>query len=209
MGGVGGTDLAQRHALVLASGSPRRREILEQLGVRFRVEPSGVAEPAPAAGELPETHARTLAAMKADAVAARHAEDPERPFVLGADTLVVVRGRILGKPADDGDAVAMLMALAGRGHEVITAVALRCADGSHAADISVRTRVAFRAFDAETARRYVATGEGRDKAGAYAAQGLGAGLVRAVEGSYSNVVGLPAVETIELLTQAGVLERWP
>lgn len=202
-------DAGQPHALVLASASPRRREILTQLGVVFRVEESGVDEPGLGPADLPESHARALAAMKADAVTARLGSDPERPFVLGADTLVVVGGRILGKPASDDDAVAMLMALGGRGHVVITAVALRRAGDAYASDLSVRTRVVFREFDAETARRYVATGEGRDKAGAYAAQGIGAGLVRAVEGSYSNVVGLPAVETIELLTQAGVLERWP
>jgi septum formation protein len=202
-------DPAQRLPLVLASASPRRREILAQLGLAFRVEESGVAEPEPAEGVAPESHARALAALKAEAVAERVAPDPALPFVLGADTLVVVRGRILGKPADDGDAVRMLMVLAGRSHEVITAVALRRADGGHASGVSVKTRVAFRAFDVDTARRYVATGEGRDKAGAYAAQGIGAGLVRAVEGSYSNVVGLPAVETIELLSAAGVLERWP
>lgn len=202
-------EVAQRHALVLASASPRRREILTQLGVRFRVEDSGVDEPAPGPADLPESHARALAAMKADAVTTRLASDAERPFVLGADTLVVVGGRILGKPASDEDAVAMLMALGGRGHSVITAMALRRAGDAYASDTSVRTRVVFREFDAETARRYVATGEGRDKAGAYAAQGIGAGLVRAVEGSYSNVVGLPAVETIELLTEAGVLEQWP
>lgn len=203
------SDVAQRHPLVLASGSPRRREILAQLGVRFRVEESRVAEPAPGDADLPESHARALAALKADAVTSRLAAGPERPFVLGADTLVVVGGRILGKPASDAEAVAMLMALAGRGHVVITAMALRRVGDAYASDVSVRTRVAFRAFDVETARRYVATGEGRDKAGAYAAQGIGAGLVRAVDGSYSNVVGLPAVETVELLTQAGVIERWP
>ena len=199
----------QNQPLVLASASPRRREILEQLGVRFRVEDSGVVEEAPSGAQAPETYALALAAMKAEAVAARRAAEPELPFVLGADTIVVVRGRILGKPANDGEAVGMLMALAGKSHEVITAVALRRAGADHASGVAVKTRVAFRAFDAEAARRYVASGEGRDKAGSYAAQGLGAGLLRAIEGSYSNVVGLPAAETIELLTHAGVLESWP
>ncbi len=198
----------QNHALVLASGSPRRREILTQLGILFQVDESGVAEPEPGP-ELSSEYAARLAAMKADVVAARHGTDPARPFVLGADTIVVVQGRILGKPANDDAAVRMLLALAGRSHEVITAVALRRAGDGHSSGVAVSTRVTFRAFDVETARRYVASGEGRDKAGSYAAQGLGAGLVRAIDGSYSNVVGLPAVETLELLAQAGALERWP
>ncbi len=195
-------------SLVLASGSPRRRDILSQLGVRFSVIESGVEEP-PAGGAEPEAYAGELAARKAEAVRERLHAQGSRAFVLGADTIVVIGGEVLGKPADDADALRMLLALQGRSHQVITALALRRAGGALARGIAVRSRVTFRALDESTARRYVASGEGRDKAGSYAVQGLGAGLVRAIEGSYSNVVGLPACETLELLSAAGALEAWP
>jgi septum formation protein len=198
----------QREALVLASASPRRREILSQLGVRFSVVESGVDEGLPG-GRAAAEYAEALAGQKADAVAARLAGDGSGTFVLGADTVVVVGAAILGKPGDDADAVRMLLALQGRVHEVVTAVALRRAGSDLSRAFSVRTRVEFRAFDEAAARRYVGSGEGRDKAGSYAAQGLGAGLVRGFEGSYSNVVGLPAAETLELLLVHGVLEAWP
>lgn len=198
----------QRDELVLASASPRRREILTQLGLLFAVLESGVDEPPPD-GQGPEAYARELAARKAEAVAGRLARDGRRAFVLGADTIVVVDQAIIGKPSDDADAVRMLLLLAGRAHEVITAVALRHAGNGLSRTLAVRTRVTFRAFDRGFACRYVATGEGRDKAGSYAAQGLGAGLLRAIDGSYSNVVGLPACETLELLIEAGALGSWP
>src|SRR5262249_32672430 len=132
-----------------------------------------------------------------------------RAFVLGADTIVVLDREILGKPRDDEDAVRMLCAMQGRTHVVVTAVALRRANHELARVIAVHSRVEFRALDEAAVRRYVASGEGRDKAGSYAAQGLGAGLVRAIDGSYSNVVGLPACETLELLHEAGAIGAWP
>jgi septum formation protein len=198
----------QREAFVLASASPRRREILAQLGLHFRVIESGVHE-GPPDGRTAAQYAEALAGQKADAVAARLALEGNGAFVLGADTVVVVGAAILGKPSDDADAVRMLLVLQGRVHEVVTAVALRRAGSELSHTLSVRTRVEFRAFDEAAARRYVDSGEGRDKAGSYAAQGFGAGLVRGFEGSYSNVVGLPAVETIELLLAHGVIEAWP
>jgi septum formation protein len=203
---------SQLDALVLASASPRRRALLTQLGLRFDVIESGVDEPPPGA-QAPEAYARGLAESKARAVGDRLVAEGRSAFVLGADTIVVVEGAVLGKPRDDEDAVTMLGTLQGREHEVITAVALvdarAKAVSASARVIAVRSRVQFRSFDAAAARRYVASGEGRDKAGSYAVQGRGAGLVRAIFGSYSNVVGLPACETIELLSEAGALERWP
>jgi len=202
----------QPAALVLASASPRRRDILQQLGLTFEVIESDVPEPE-RERERPEAYAAGLAALKAQAVAERLAEQssPQNrdAFVLGADTIVVVDDRVLGKPRDDAHAREMVSLLAGRFHEVITAVALRRVGAQEAWDIAVRTRVAFRPLSASEVERYVETGEGRDKAGSYAIQGVGTGVVRAIEGSHSSVVGLPASETIALLQQAGALESWP
>jgi septum formation protein len=199
---------SQAQELVLASASPRRREILAQLGLRFRVLESGVDEP-PAGARDPAQYATELAGQKAAAVAARLAGEGSSAFVLGADTIVVIDAMVLGKPSDDAEAVRMLLRLQGRSHQVITAVALRRAGGELARGFASRSTVTFRALDELTVRRYVASGEGRDKAGSYAVQGLGAGLVRAIDGSYSNVVGLPACETLELLREAGALGDWP
>jgi septum formation protein len=198
----------QNRALILASASPRRREILGQLGVAFRVEPSGIDETL-LPGETPGVHVRRLAAEKAVEVAHRWSGDRARPLVLAADTIVLIEGEVLGKPRDDVDAVRMLGLLAGRTHEVITALAVREIDGGYADDLALTTAVEFRELDAPTLQAYVASGEGRDKAGSYAIQGLGAGLVRAINGSYTNVVGMPAVETLQALMRAGIVERWP
>ena len=196
--------------LVLASASPRRAEILRTLGLEFEVRPSAVSERVEP-GEAPSALARRLAKDKAKDVAstigARGGEG-ER-FVLGADTVVVVDGEILGKPDDDADATRMIARLAGRWHEVITGVALAREGGDPLEDLAVVTRVCFVPMDAARIARYVATGEGSDKAGAYAVQAIGAGLVSRIEGSYSNVVGLPAAETVALLERHGASESWP
>ncbi len=190
---------------VLASASPRRKEILQTLGLSFEVVPSRVDE---AALELaidtgaPGVLARALAEAKARDVAER-----ERGYVLGADTIVVVDGAVLNKPEDDDDAASMLRRLGGRWHDVVTGVALVWDAGAES--LSVSTRVLFRALSEERIERYVATGEGRDKAGSYAVQGIGAGLVTRIEGSWSNVVGLPAAETVDLLERSGALDGWP
>ncbi|MBZ0121700.1 MAG: Maf family protein [Sandaracinaceae bacterium] len=189
--------------LVLASASPRRREILETLRIAFRVRASAVPEDV-REGEAPRAIARRRAGDKALEVS----NDEGRAFVLGADTIVVADDQVLGKPRDDRDAERMIARLSGRWHEVITGVAL-AKDGALLEAIDVVTKVCFRALDEATVRAYVASGEGRDKAGAYAVQGLGAGLVCAIEGSYGNVVGLPAVETLALLQRHGAIEAWP
>lgn len=193
---------------MLASGSPRRREILGQLGVRFRVRVSGADEGDPAHG-TPEEHARGAAEAKARAVAQLLQAEEDPACVLAADTIVVIDGGVLGKPRDGADAARMLRTLSGRDHIVISAVRIEHAATGYARTIAVRSTVTFRKLDPITVQRYVASGEGSDKAGSYAVQGIGAGLVRAISGSYSNVVGLPAVETLELLQEAGVVGAWP
>jgi septum formation protein len=194
--------------VVLASGSPRRREILSQLGVRFRVEPSGIDE-SMLPNESIDAHVQRLAREKGWEVRTRITADRERPFVLSADTIVVVDGDVFGKPSDDADALRMLRRLSGRTHRVLTALAL-CEVGSEYRDeLLLATEVGFRALDDSALARYIASGEARDKAGSYAIQGLGAGLVRQISGSYTNVVGMPAAETVEMLSRAGVLGSWP
>ena len=185
--------------LVLASASPRRAEILRTLGLDFTVRPSDTPEHL-REGEGPREMAARLAREKAASVA----RDGE--LVLGADTVVIVDEAALGKPEDEAHALEMLRQLSGRWHSVRTAVALA---GVADVALAVETRVRFGALDDETMRRYVATGEGVDKAGGYAIQGLGAGLVEGIEGSYSNVVGLPAREVVEALRGGGWLGAWP
>jgi len=129
--------------------------------------------------------------------------------VLGADTVVVINGDVLGKPRDQQDAGRMLRQLSGTAHQVITAVALRQADRGYRDHVVVTTTVWFRELDEATVAGYAASGEGLDKAGSYAIQGLGAGVVARIDGSYSNVVGLPATHTLVLLQRAGLLGQWP
>ncbi len=181
-------------ALFLASASPRRRELLTQIGVPFTLLPVSIDE-APDAAEAPEAYVQRLAREKALAGLAQAAD--ATACVLGADTTVVLDGRILGKPADRADALAMLQALSGREHQVMTAVAL--ADARQCVVRLVTTRVRMRAIPAAQAEAYWASGEPQDKAGGYAIQGWGAVFVSAVEGSYSAVVGLPLCETAQLL----------
>src|SRR5262245_47624241 len=179
--------------LVLASASPRRAEILRSLGIPFEVRPVDIDE-TPLPGETAEAAAARLAAEKA-ALAAR-----QRPasWVLAADTLVFLDGAILGKPRDDDEAAAMLRRLAGREHGVVTAVHLRRGDapGRGIAEVS---RVRFGPMDEAEVAWYVATGEPRDKAGAYGVQGLGARFIEEVHGSFTNVMGLPARSVYRLL----------
>ncbi len=185
--------------LVLASTSPRRRELLAQLGVQFEVLAPAVDEqPLPA--ELATDHVCRLALAKARAAAA---EVGSRACVLGADTVVVLDGEIFGKPVDRDDAAAMLRRLSGRTHTVLSAVA-RVQGGAHIVRLS-ESQVTFRTLSPAEIAAYCDTGEPLDKAGAYAIQGRAAAFVRHLEGSYSGVMGLPLFETADLLAGAGVL----
>ena len=184
--------------LVLASRSPRRADLLSMLGIQFEVDPADIPEEV-LPGEEPVEHTRRLAEEKARTVAGHR---PGR-LVLGGDTVVVRDGTILGKPRDADHAVAMLLSLAGRAHEVVSALALAEPDGCVHAGVS-RTTVRMRSFGEEEARAYVATGEPMDKAGAYAIQGAGAVLVESLEGDYFTVVGLPVPLLVGLLGAAGV-----
>jgi septum formation protein len=184
--------------LILASTSPRRRELLTQLGATFEVLAVAVDE-RPLAGELPIDHVCRLALAKARA----GAEQAPDACVLGADTVVVLEGEIFGKPADAADAAAMLRRLSGRTHVVLSAVA--CVhQGAHGVRLS-ESKVTFRALSGDEIEAYCATGEPLDKAGAYAIQGRAAAFIRHLDGSYSGVMGLPIYETAELLAAAGLL----
>lgn len=197
-------------SIYLASRSPRRRELLRQIGVSFEIIPLREAprhpadvDETPRAGETPDAYVLRVAREKAQAAVAitsvrRLALRP----VLAADTTVVRDDAILGKPANAADALRMLASLAGRAHRVLTAVAVTVGD-------EIETRVSesqvwFRALTPEEIRRYVATGESTDKAGGYAVQGRAAAFIMRIEGSYSGIMGLPLAETAELLRGHGI-----
>jgi septum formation protein len=196
-------------SLYLASRSPRRRELLSQIGVRFHLllfrtrpeaEPDVNEDVLP--DEAPAAYVERVALAKAEAGWRRLMQRnlPRSP-VLAADTTVAVEGRILGKPADRGDAARMLAELSGKRHEVLTAVAIKYDDRIESA-VSV-TQVRVRALAEEEIRQYVATGEADDKAGAYAIQGRAAQFVAEIHGSYSGVMGLPLFETAQLIEKIG------
>ncbi|KAJ9431608.1 MULTISPECIES: Maf family protein [Enterobacterales] len=181
-------------SLYLASGSPRRRELLTQLGLQFERLITHVEEQRQPE-EAAEAYVRRLASDKARAGVAVAPQDLP---VLGADTIVVLNGEVLEKPQDAAHAAAMLSKLSGQTHQVMTAVAL--ADKQRELDCLVTTDVTFRKMTAEEISHYIASGEPMDKAGAYGIQGLGGNFVRKINGSYHAVVGLPLVETGELLS---------
>jgi len=186
--------------LYLASGSPRRRELLSQIGVPFSAISADIDE-TPLIHESPSAYVERLARGKA--AAGRDSVVCVTPFcVLGADTAVVLDGKILGKPVDEADACAMLMMLSGNEHQVLTAIAV--VDGERCHSRVVASQVRFRVINCEEATAYWASGEPRDKAGGYGIQGLGAVFVAGLEGSYSAVVGLPLCETAELLGHFGI-----
>ncbi|MGY8818920.1 MAG: Maf family protein [Pseudomonadales bacterium] len=188
--------------LFLASASPRRRELLTQIGVPFSLLSVAIDE-TPGAAEAPDVYVQRLAREKALAGLSLVSDDSA--CVMGADTTVVLDQQILGKPADRADALAMLRALSGREHEVMTAVALANRSGC---DVRlVTSQVRFRPISIQEAEAYWASGEPQDKAGSYAIQGWGAVFVSALEGSYSAVVGLPLCETAQLLDAYG-LRYW-
>ena len=183
--------------LILASASPRRANLLTQLGLQFRVEPSHIPE-----GVLPEEtpgeHAERLSRAKALEVWERNQE----ALVLAGDTVVVLDGEILGKPGDPQEALAMLLALSGRTHKVVSGLALAL-PGEPIHSGVMTTEVTFQSFGEELARAYVATGEPMDKAGAYGIQGLGSALVKEIQGDYHTVVGLPIPLLLDLLHSGG------
>ncbi len=184
------------HPIILASSSPRRRQLLEMLAIPFRVVVPDVDE-SRHSGEAPEPYVRRVARAKAAAVARRDRD----ALVLAADTSVVLDGELFGKPVDAADAVTMLGRLQGRTHHVLTAVAVAgAARVEEALDVSA---VTFRRMETRDLERYVATGEPLDKAGAYAIQGLGAPLVERVDGDFFGVMGLPLRLVLDLLARFG------
>ena len=191
--------------LILASASPRRAALLAQIGVRADATDPADIDETPRKDELPRPYAARLAAEKADAVAVRHAD----ALVLAADTVVAVGRRILGKAADADEARRFLDLISGRRHRVTTAVALvRTGDGRRWSRV-VETQVKVKRLSTPEVDGYLASGEWRGKAGAYAIQGIGARFVPWIGGSYTNVVGLPLTETANMLEGAGLTWDWP
>jgi len=187
--------------LILASGSPRRRELLGRAGVAIEVLPADIPEEA-TPGEAPVAFAERLAREKALAVARRVGGTPRR-WVLGADTIVVLDGEVIGKPRDVDHAIELLERLTGRCHSVVTAVAVVTTDTLQVHERSVTSEVQMRAADRAELAAYVSEGESLDKAGGYALQGGARSFVTRVGGSESNVIGLPVAETLALLREAG------
>jgi septum formation protein len=189
--------------LILASASPRRRELLAACGIPFQIIPASIDED-PLPNEPADAYVRRLALAKAEAVARSH----PRTVVLGADTIVTIDGHLLGKPRDLDEARQMLRRLSGNMHEVLTGVAVLSVEmpgesGAQRLSEVVASRVLMRHFTEVTIEWYLASGEPLDKAGAYAVQGAGAALIERVEGSFTNVVGLPLTETLALVRRFG------
>jgi septum formation protein len=188
-------------AIVLASASPRRTELLSFAGVSFSVVPADICEDA-LPGELPADHVVRLSREKAEAVAAKTAGR----FFIGADTIVVLDGAILGKPVDADDAARMLRGLSGRDHQVITGFTVYDSVSAMCLSRTVSTEVTFKKLEEKEIAAYIATGCPMDKAGAYAIQGGAVHFVRSITGSYTNVIGLPMTELYEALQTMKALE---
>ncbi|MCB0330503.1 MAG: septum formation protein Maf, partial [Bdellovibrionales bacterium] len=186
-------------SLVLASGSPRRKELLAGLGVEFQVIVSDFDEDAITAPA--EKLAEILATEKAKVVS----EGNRAEWVLAGDTVVLIDGELLGKPASEDEARYMIRRLAGRVHRVIGGYSIQCREADYSESFSVATDVEFVGLDEETIRRYVSTGESFDKAGGYAIQGIGQSLVKRINGSYTNVIGLDVPTVSSLLFEIGVI----
>jgi len=200
----GGSETSPRADLLLASASPRRRELLERVGLTLRLVAPDIDE-SPREGEAAADYVRRMAAGKLAAARAA-AGDTDLP-VLAADTIVILQGRILGKPRDREEAADMLRRLAGHRHEVTTAY--RVAFGAREIDRAVTTAVAFRMLDPRELDAYLACEEWRGKAGAYAVQGVAAAFVTELRGSLTNVVGLPLAEVLADLRALGALPAYP
>jgi len=194
--------------LVLGSASPRRKDILRGLGLPIRIEPADIPEHV-ALGEQPLDYVARIVEEKLAAVASR--VSPPFSAILVADTVVVIDGHVLGKPCDTADAANLLRRIVGRTHLVYTRYALSLAESPAVIRVAhtVATEVSLRAASEDEITRYAQSGEGLDKAGAYAAQGLGAFLIERIVGSYSNVVGLPACEVVLDLRTLGLLGHFP
>lgn len=187
--------------IILASASPRRKELLEQIGLQFEIIPSN-ADEAVLADETPEEHVVRLSIAKATEVANR--SDIGGRWFIGSDTIVLCDGQILGKPADELTAATMLRQLSGREHQVLSGYAILDRKTGERRAEAVSTRVRFRELTDGEIARYIATGEPADKAGSYAIQGLGVCFVAGIEGSYTNVVGLPLCRLTMALKELGV-----
>jgi septum formation protein len=193
--------MARRIEIVLASASPRRSELLESAGISFKVVPSSAPEEL-LQGETPIGHVKRLAREKAAEVAPR----VNARYVIGADTVVVCNGEIMGKPGDIADATRMLNALSGISHEVITGFAILDCKSMRDVIDAVTTKVYFKQLNDREIADYIATGCPFDKAGAYAIQGGAAYMVERIEGSYTNVVGLPLCEVVATLKKMGAID---
>jgi septum formation protein len=189
-----------RSPIVLASGSPRRRELLSDLGLTFDVHPSPLEEPLPEPDESPAAYVLRMAELKTLDVAARF----RGATIIGADTAVVLGSRIMGKPQSKLDALEMLTALSGTTHQVVSGFCVVLPDGKTLSE-AVSTDVDMRESTEGELMSYIETGEPEDKAGAYAIQGMGTFLVTAIRGSYTNVVGLPVAKVVEVLVRSGII----
>ncbi len=195
--------ISQDYPLILASSSPRRRELLSSLKIPFLVIPSNVEEKK--GKDDPERFAKENALIKAKDVSFRIKDR----WILGADTIVVLGRRIIGKPKDREDAKRMLRQLSGKNHTVITAFCIIDPEGEVAHLETVKTEVWIKELTEEEIEGYLETGEPFDKAGSYAAQGIGAFMIKKIRGSYTNVVGLPLSELIDALKKVGAIKKFP
>jgi len=195
--------LSKQHPLILASASPRRKRLLMQMGLPFRVVPSGLDEEE--MGGEPSRIPRILAEKKA--IRVHSLAGPS--WILGADTIVVIKNRILGKPPDDAEAGEMLRLLSGVEHSVVTGFCILNPLGEIAHSEAANTTVRFKELEKEEIASYISTSEPFGKAGGYAIQGIGAFMVESISGSYTNVVGLPVCAVIKALIRAGALRAFP
>jgi len=186
--------------IILASASPRRQSFLQQLGLRFTIEPAAIDE-TPEAGESAEDFVLRMAAAKAESISGLRPD----AVVIGADTVISHHGAILGKPANPAEALTLLQKLQGDSHVVMTALALYCSEDKLSAAVVGATTVTFGRFSDEVLAAYIHTGEPMDKAGAYALQGQGGFLIEQINGSCSTVIGLPMNELVTLLLRHGVI----
>lgn len=187
--------------IILASGSPRRKELMTQAGIAFKIHVADIDESKVNPGMAPENHVRLLSETKAQSVASNYPD----AWTIGADTIVAVGNTILGKPAGHRQAVTMLTQLSNREHSVFTAFTITRPDSNHMVTRVVNTRVRFKELSNDEINWYADTGEPYDKAGGYGIQGIGAFLVKEISGSYTNVVGLPVCELIDTLASLGAI----